>query len=347
MSDTHFLEHLWFGDDALARVARRALTPLEAVYRSIVGVREALYDAGVLAAQAAALPTLSIGNVTVGGTGKTPVAAWIARGLAQRGARPAVVLRGYGEDEPLVHRTLNPEIPVIVSADRVQGVARAEAAGATVAVLDDAFQHRRIAREADVVLVSADRWTPRVRLLPAGPWREPLGAIRRGTLILVTRKAASEGATDAVNAALAAAAPRVPRSTLHLALAELVDAVSGTQARRPISDVADRDVRLLVGIADPGSLTRQLEASGARVRATAYPDHHHFTDSEIANFVRALPPDGLALCTLKDAVKLAPRWPREAPTLWYVSQHIIVERGVGGVDRILDDLTRARGVVAR
>ena len=346
MTDARLVEHIWFGDDAAARMTRRALAPLEMLYRSVVGVREALYDTGLLASQEPAVPTLSIGNLTVGGTGKTPVAAWIARGLAQRGARPAIVLRGYGDDEPEVHRTLNPDIPVIVSADRVAGVLAARQAGATIAVLDDAFQHRRIAREADLVLVSADRWTGTTRMLPAGPWREPLRAVRRATLILVTRKAATLDAADAVNIALAEVAPKVPRSTVHLAPTQLVDARRPTSTR-PVTDVGGETVHVLAAIGDPRALVKQLEALGATIRADVYPDHHHFSDEEIARFARSVPADGLAICTLKDAVKLADRWPREAPTLWYVSQHIIVERGVGGVDRILDDLARAQDRVAR
>jgi tetraacyldisaccharide 4'-kinase len=345
MPDARLLDRVWFGDDPLARVARRALLPLETVYRGVVGVREALYDSGMLRAHDAALPTLSVGNVSVGGTGKTPVAAWIATGLVERGARPAVVLRGYGEDEPLVHRTLNPDVPVIVAADRVAGVAAARREGATVAVLDDAFQHRRIARDVDLVLVSADRWMPSPRMLPAGPWREPLRAIRRATLIVVTRKAASEADADAVNAALAAVAPRVPRTTLHLVPRALAEA--GGSSRLPLDALAGREVRVLAAIADPRAFVRQLEALGARVQADTYPDHHHFEPSDIERFARALPPDGLAICTLKDAVTLAGRWPREAPTLWYVSQHVILERGVGGVDRILDDLARTRDRIER
>src|SRR5690348_617881 len=185
------VERVWFGDDALARAARVVLAPSEALYRLAVGVRETLFDAGVLAAREPALPTLSVGNVTVGGTGKTPIAAWIAKELLDRGVRPAIVLRGYGDDEPLVHARLNPEVPVIVSADRVVGIASAREAGATIAVLDDAFQHRQVSRAADVVLVSADRWSPSQHLLPAGPLREPLGALRRATIIVVTRKAVS------------------------------------------------------------------------------------------------------------------------------------------------------------
>jgi tetraacyldisaccharide-1-P 4'-kinase len=76
------------------------------------------------------------------------------------------------------------------------------------------------------------------------------------------------------------------------------------------------------------------------VRADVFPDHHHFAPDEIARFVNSIPAEGLAICTLKDAVKLAQRWPREAPTLWYVSQRVSVERGVGGVEHILDELSR-------
>ncbi|HZI42919.1 MAG TPA: tetraacyldisaccharide 4'-kinase [Gemmatimonadaceae bacterium] len=338
------VERVWFGDDVLARVARAALVPTEVLYRASIGVREALYDTGVFTTHDPVIPAVSVGNVTVGGTGKTPVAAWIAEELLQRGARPAIVLRGYGDDEPLVHARLNPTVPVIVAADRVVGIARASEAGATIAVLDDAFQHRQVSREADVVLVSADRWSPSPRLLPAGPLREPLAALRRATIILVTRKAATDAQVDEVNESLATIAPRIPRSTIRLSADEL-HSVIGAPAEmrhRPLSDVAGRALRVLTAIADPDAFMRQLQLLGGLVTADVYPDHHRFEPNEIERFVRSIPPDGLAICTLKDAVKLEDRWPREAPTLWYVSQRVSVERGVGGVEHILDDVTRAR-----
>lgn len=342
------VERVWFGEDAFARFARAALAPTEMVYRATVGVRDALYEAGVLTTHEAALPTVSVGNVTVGGTGKTPIAAWIAEQLADRGARPAIVLRGYGDDEPLVHRRLNPHVPVIVSADRVAGVESARRAGADVAVLDDAFQHRRVSRNADLVLVSADQWSGSQHLLPAGPWREPLGALRRATLVLITRKAATTAQVDAVNSALAAIVPRVPRSTLHLQPEALLSADDdGGGRQRPLSDISGQAVRVITAIGDPRAFVKQLEELGAVVRADVYPDHHHFRRDEIARLVRSMPPDGLAICTLKDAVKLHPQWPREAPPLWYVSQRVSVERGVGGVEHVLDELTRRHDSRAR
>jgi tetraacyldisaccharide 4'-kinase len=337
------VDRVWFGEDVTSRIARAALAAPELLYRAAVSVRGALYDTGVFSTHDPVLPTVSVGNVTVGGTGKTPIAAWVAAELAERGARPSIVLRGYGDDEPLVHERLNPNVPVVVSADRAEGILAAQRAGSTIAVLDDAFQHRRVSRDADLVLVSADRWSATPHLLPAGPWREPLSSIRRATLVLVTRKAASLAQVDSVNESLARIAPRVPRSTISLEPAALVSATSdGSHEVRPLTDLTGRDARVITAIGDPHAFLLQLGRLGARVSADVYPDHHAFDDDEIVRFAGSIPAAGLAVCTLKDAVKLAPRWPREAPTLWYVSQRVSVERGVGGVEHILDELTRTR-----
>lgn len=334
------VERVWYGRDAAARAARLALAPLEGVYRAAVGVRGLLYDAHVLPSHATAIPAVSVGNLSVGGTGKTPIAAWLASRIQGLGGRPAIVLRGYGEDEPLVHRRLNPGVPVIVSADRVEGARRARAAGADVAVLDDAFQHRRARRAADVVLVSADGWTGHTRLLPAGPWREPLGALRRASLAIVTRKAASAGEAQAVSDVLANVAPGVPQAMVHLAPAELVS-LDG-RSRQPLSELIGRRVRALVAIGDPRAFLRQLEGAGAMVRAEIRPDHHHFSDEEIAAFAQSLAPEEIAVCTLKDAVKLAERWPAGTARLWYVSQHVVMERGGAAVDGLVHSLLSAR-----
>lgn len=343
MREQTLIDRLWYGEGRAAGTLRLLLRPAERVFGGVAGVRDMLYDAGWLPTREPVLPAISIGNLTVGGTGKTPIAAWIARELAVRGAHPALVLRGYGDDEPLVHRTLNPDIPVVVGADRVEAIARAQGLGADVAVLDDAFQHRRVRRVADFVLVSADRWTAVVHLLPAGPWREPLRAIRRATLIIVTRKAATDADVDVVNARLAAAAPHVPRVTVSLQPRELVHATNEPE-RAALDTLAGARVRVVAAIADPVSFQRQLERLGARVEPFFFRDHHAFSDADVAAMTTGPGPGDRVVCTLKDAVKLAPRWPRlgGGPALWYVSQHVMVERGVGGVEHILDDLVRTR-----
>jgi tetraacyldisaccharide 4'-kinase len=236
---------------------------------------------------------------------------------------------------------LNATIPVIANADRVAGVADAQRQGADIAVLDDAFQHRRVQRLADLVLISADRWTNDVSLLPAGPWREPLRAIRRATLVIVTRKSAADRTVELVHEKLSQVAPAIPRVSVRFDLGELVDA-TGTRDPIPLDAIAGASLHAVLSIADPQAFVRQLEQRGAQVRATILPDHHAFSSREIDRIASAMREGDWVVCTLKDAVKLAPHWPRLAPPLWYVSQHVMVERGVGGIERVLDDLVRAR-----
>jgi len=339
--ERRFVERIWYGTDALASAVRTALIPAERIFGAIIGARDIMYDAGWLSSEEPAIPAVSVGNLSVGGTGKTPIAAWIARELADRGAKPAIVLRGYGDDEPLVHKTLNPAIPVVVNADRLAGIASAARRGADIAVLDDAFQHRRARRVADLVLISADRWTNEVHLLPAGPWREPLRAARRATMVIVTRKAATAAQVDAVNLALSTSAPAVPRVSVHLSPSGLVRADDPSMVRR-MEALRGRRVHVVAAIADPGAFVQQLEHAGAVARASLFPDHHSFKDEEVARLAGTAESGEWVICTLKDAVKLAPRWPRLAAPLWYVSQQVMVERGVGGLEHVLDELARMR-----
>jgi tetraacyldisaccharide 4'-kinase len=335
------VDQLWFGSGPLAGLARAALFPAEQAYAAIVAARGALYDRELLGSHAPPIPVLSIGNLTVGGTGKTPIAAWAAAELMAAGGSPAIILRGYGDDEPLVHARLHPSIPVITSADRIAGAHEARARGADVAVLDDAFQHRRIRREADWVLVSADRWTQdRPRLLPAGPWREPVGALRRASVAIVTRKAASRSRADAVKAALGRSVPEIPVAVVHLAPDGLRSA-TGSESR-VLDTLRGARVRLIAAVGDPGALQAQIEGEGATVDPRFFPDHHAFTEREIAELAAGAGPDTLILCTLKDAVKIAPGWPRAAPALWYVSQRVIVEDGLDQLSRSIRIVLRAR-----
>jgi tetraacyldisaccharide 4'-kinase len=340
-----FVERVWFRDDGIARLARTVLAPSAALYAVASGVRNRLYGAGVLRSEPLALPAISVGNLSVGGTGKTPVAAWLTRELTRRGLRPAVVLRGYGDDEPEVHATLNPGAIVVANPDRVAGTAAAAARGADVVVLDDAFQHRRARRDVDLVLVSADRWPARVRTLPVGPFRETLGALRRASMVIVTRKAASVHAAEEVARAIAAAAPAVPLGRAHLAPDALVDARSGAQAA--MTTLAGQPVLAVCGVGDPDAFATQLAGAGARVTLRAFPDHHPFSDGEIrALAAEASEMGGRAVCTLKDAVKLARRWPVDGPALSYVSQQVILEVGRDALDRLLDSALHARGPAA-
>ena len=335
---TSLVHRIWAGTALPARVARGALFPIEALYGAAVATRGALYDRGLLPTHRLALPAVSVGNLTVGGTGKTPLSAWIVGQLAKGGAHPAVVLRDYGGDEALVHATLNPGTPVITGADRVRTVQQARARGANVVVLDDAFQHRRAHRDADIVLLSADTWSLSNRLLPAGPWREPIGGLRRASLAVVTRKAVSADVVDDVWAAIGRHAPALPRATAMLAPAALVDAHAGTT--RPVSSLSGVEVVAIAGVAAPNAFQRQLEDLGAGVRLHAFRDHHPYSADDVRMLAHAAEQAALVVCTLKDAVKLAPLWPRGGPSLWYLTQQVILERGRPEMERLLADILR-------
>ncbi len=299
-----------------------------------------LYDWGVFRAEDFSAPILSVGNLSVGGTGKTPVAAWFARTLSEKGVKPGIVLRGYGGDETIVHKRLNEGVPVIAEPDRVRGIREAIAQGVEVVVLDDAFQHRRAARDADVVLVNADAWSGSTRLLPAGPWREPLRSARRANLVIITRKTAERSTVEDVRRALANAAPRVPVATAYLAPGDLRSTATGQTL--PLHVMRGADLTVIAAIAHPDSFFRQLTELGAVVRPHSFPDHHAFTRQEARDLAARASDSDFVVCTLKDAVKLESLWPAEAGSLWYVSQRLRIEDGQEYIDRLLDDLvTRA------
>jgi tetraacyldisaccharide 4'-kinase len=283
---------------------------------------------------------VSVGNLAVGGSGKTPVSAWIATELQHRGAHPAMVMRGYGGDEPRVHALLNPDAAVIVNADRVAGVHEAAARGADVAVLDDAFQHRRISRNEDIVLVSADGWREPLRVLPSGPWRELPRALARASLLMITRKAVGvEVAEDLVNR-LTPLTRTGEGAVMALELGELRNAVTGEA--RPLSDVSGSKVLLVAGIANPESLVRQMRRTNAYIDVRTFPDHHAYGSTDITWLAQEARTFDHIVCTLKDAVKLGPRWPREAPPLWYVSLRCRIESGSKVVSAMLDRVLAAR-----
>ena len=320
-----------------ARVARAALLPLSAVFGAIVARRNRWFDRH--APLPSPIPAISIGNLTVGGTGKTPVSAWFAARFSLAGATPAVVLRGYGDDEAQVHRTLNPGVHVVAGADRVAAVRAAANAGADIAILDDAFQHRRAARVADVVLVSADRWTGRDTLLPAGPFRERLASLQRATLVVVTVKAAAPTAVVSVVDALRQVTS-APITVVDIQPGALVFA-GGVAAVEPPSWVGTK-VLSVSGIGDPRSFEAQLEEMGLLRRSVVLADHHRYDDATVRRLISDSVGRDAVVCTLKDAVKLAPLWPSSAVPLWYLSQSVVPRDGATALDAVVRTVLEAR-----
>ena len=319
---------LWIRDG----VGARSLTPLSLIFGAVAALRNRAYDQGLLRSHPLGLPTVSIGNLSVGGTGKTPMAAWIAQRLLARGIRPAILLRGYGGDEPMVHECLTPEAIVVADPDRVRGAITARARGAQALVLDDAFQHRRARRDLDIVLLAADQ-RGSSRLLPAGPFREPPSALRRARALVITRKRASLAEAEVVAARWSAENPAATVVIAALTPGELVRV--GGDERCALAVLRGRSVLAISAIGVPADFEGQLAALGATIQSAAFVDHHAFSPADVSKVVMRAAATDLAVCTLKDAVKLGGLWPRQGPTLWYLSQAVTVERGAGELTDLL------------
>jgi tetraacyldisaccharide 4'-kinase len=289
-------ERVWEGSDAAARLARLALLPAELVYRGAAGVHHGSYNAALRGVERAGTCVISVGNLTVGGAGKTPFSGWLVERLRVWGRRPAVLHGGYAADEPELHRLERPEVAVYVGRDRVASAHRAVAEGADVLVLDDGFQHRRLGRNLDIVLVAAEHWSERPRLLPRGPWREAPRALDRADLIIVVRKTASlEAAVEVAHGV--ARHGNAPIAGIRLAPAGW--SVAGKAAPSPGGGAV-----LVTGVADWGAVAAHAREAGAVIEeAVVFPDHHDF-DAADAERLGRLAGQRPIVTTAKDQVKL-------------------------------------------
>jgi|688.fasta_scaffold178044_2 tetraacyldisaccharide 4'-kinase len=297
-----------------ASLARVALAGLAAPYGLAVACRNAAYDRGLFPVSRAAVPVISIGNLTLGGTGKTPLVAWTAALLARHGRRPAIVSRGYGaapgerSDEAAELAILMPDVPHVADRDRVAAAARATALGADAVVLDDGFQHRRLARDLDIVAIDATDPFGCGRLFPRGLLREPLRGVARAQALVLTRASCLASADRvALRAALVAAgrgtAPPVWTEADHRPVG-LRDAAGAT---RPLDELRGRRVLAFAGIGNPAAFRDSLAGLGADLVAfRPLPDHHAYTTADIESLARAAAAAraDLAVTTLKDLVKI-------------------------------------------
>lgn len=326
----------WAGETGWpGRLLLAALAPAEALYAGAVAARALAYRRGWAPVDSPGVPIISVGNISVGGTGKTPFTAWIAAQLKTRGRTPAVVLRGYGADEVRVHRELNPNVPVFTGARRSAAVRRAIAAGCDVALLDDAFQHRAVHRDLDIVLLAAESWASRRRLLPRGPWREPISALHRADLLVVTRKSCPTERAERV--AQDVAQFGVPFALCHFAPSHFT-ALGAGHVRLPLDAVRGRAVLAVASLADPAPFAAQLRAMGAVTELIAYPDHHPFSAADVASLLNAGGPRTL-IVTHKEAVKLRPLMPAGAPVL-VLHQEVRIEQGREQIEQALSTALR-------
>jgi tetraacyldisaccharide 4'-kinase len=322
----------WRGEYGLrGRVLQLALAPAEVLFRAGVWLRNSAYDAGILAVTRAEIPVVSVGNLTIGGAGKTPVAAFLVEELRRRGLRPALLHGGFADDEPQLHRQWHPDVPVFAEKDRIEAASRAVACGATVVVLDDGFQHRRIAKNLEIVLVAAESWTAQPKLLPRGPWRESPSSLRRADLIAVTRKTGTADFSYSVAREVSTLAPDVPIACLHLR--------ADRWRRSGETDPPSGPALAVAGVASPNLFAENARAAGADItEVVVFPDHHEYTQGDVQR-IRSLARGRPVVTTEKDNVKLATLM--DASELWVLGQRVDIELGGDVLASALDRLASA------
>lgn len=303
--------------DIAARLLRAGLSVASLGYAAAVSVRNRAFDAGWLKVNRAAVPVISLGNITTGGTGKTPMAAWLANWLISAGRKPGLLSRGYralasdadndvsGNDEKRVLDRLCPGVPHLQQKNRVEAADRLiREHGCNVLILDDGFQHRRLHRDLNLVLIDALQPWGFGHVLPRGLLREPLPGLRRADLVIITRYdqcpvdqrqqlqsqiAELHGTAECIGVSF------VPRQLTGL-----------DGSTRPLDSLPSTRSIAFCGIGNPEGFRRTLSALGASTDLRVYPDHHHYgpTDlRELASAARSQSAD-VALTTLKDLVKI-------------------------------------------
>jgi tetraacyldisaccharide 4'-kinase len=322
---------------------RLGLSAATLPYGIAVRLRNIGYDRGWLRTYRVSAPVVCVGNLTVGGTGKTPFVEHVAGFYRRRDVRVAVLSRGYGaetgpNDEALVLEENLPDVPHLQGRDRVAlALSAIEELESELLVLDDGFQHRRLFRDLDLVLIDATAPWGYGRLLPRGLLRETPSGLRRAHLIALTRcDQVNEADKARLRQEVARFAPGVPViETTHRPV-ELVNS-EGTTAS--LEALRGRPVAAFCGVGNPESFRRTLTDCGADVIAfRAYPDHHGYTRADVDDlraWSRGLPSNCQIVATQKDLVKL--RLPRlgDVP-LWSLRIRLHVVTGADELERLLE-----------
>ena len=332
------------GAQALGLLARLVSVPYGLALRS----RNFLYDQGLLASIAARIPVISVGNITTGGTGKTPLVIWLCRYLEAKGIRSAILTRGYKteqgylSDEPALLAKACPETAVVVDSNRLAGAEKARRHGAKVLVLDDGFQHRRLKRDLNILTLDATCPFGYGRVLPAGLLREPASGVRRATLIVITRYDQVEPtAIEQLEERLARLAPGVPviKATHHH-----THAVTFGCKQLPLESLRGKRVFAFCGIGNPEAFFGHLSLNAMTVVGTQiFNDHHPYTLDDLKAVLKNARACGaeIILCTQKDWVKTALLEPeRPEITLAYLAMELDFVEGQDTLKAAIDNLLK-------
>ncbi|MCP4758654.1 MAG: tetraacyldisaccharide 4'-kinase [Planctomycetes bacterium] len=287
------------------------LNPIARVYGAAIAARNRRFDRGDRVTDVG-VPVISVGNVTAGGTGKTPTVQWLVRTLMEVGRTPAVAMRGYRarpdgiSDEAAEHMRLLRGVPVLVDPDRATAISQHldHHPECDVVVLDDGFQHRFVSRKADVVLVDARRPMSEQRLLPEGRLREPWSSLRRATAIIVTH---ADQPDPQLAAEITEFAGAPPIAWCHHVWRDILRIDAGGEAVVPVSELDGCSVITRFGVGSSEGVLSQVKAAGGRVVAD-FPakDHSPVTPSELKRLEQASTEAEAIVVTGKDWASLGP-----------------------------------------
>ncbi len=317
-----WLQNTWYGDSSL----RLLLLPFSWIYAAAVALRRYLYSSGIISSHGMPVPVIVVGNITAGGTGKTPLTLWLAEQLAESGYAPAIISRGYRGKvgpEPLeVMANSDPanvgdeavlmagrcKCPVVVHPDRVAAARHAIGLGADLIVSDDGLQHYRLRRDFEIAVVDGERLYGNRQLLPAGPLREPLSRLNSIDQILVQRE------TDD-RAALSHRSSDSPPKNFQLDISAICRLDNSDI--RSSAQFSGKQFHALAGIGNPERFFRLLETHNIRVIRHPLPDHARIAQRDL-DFDDKIE----VLMTEKDAVKC--RW-LDTSKCWYVPVELVID----------------------
>lgn len=338
-------------NNLLALSIRGGLWAASIPYQLVVNCRNKAYQLGLLRTHRAGVPVISIGNITAGGTGKTPACAAIAKWLRHRGLRVAILSRGYGaladglNDEARELDILLPDVPHLQAPDRIETARIAvEELEMEVLLLDDGFQHRRLARDLDIVLLDATNPFGWGHLLPRGLLREPLKGLRRADLVIVTR---SDQVTTQDLANLRTKVQRVnPKAGWVEAIHAPVCWRNSSGQELPLDHFAGKPTLALSGIGNPRAFLKTIEGlSGTIVDQIQFPDHHPYSPMDVQGILERISQCSVrpqaVLCTGKDLAKLSSDQLGSIP-LWALEIELKIVSGAEVLEEYLD---RIRAII--
>ena len=293
------------------------LRPLSCLYGVIVRLRLYAYSVGFKKIYRAKVPVLSVGNLTVGGTGKTPMTDFLAKWMQKHDVKASIVSRGYGGeytdpvlrvvlegvkatkpascgDEPFLLARKNPSVPVFVARRRTLGVKAAEEAGAELIILDDGFQHHAVHRDLDIVLLDCERPFGNGHMLPVGQLREPSSSLKRSHLLVMTRTLPDRKAT-----------PITDKPTLfsHHKISQSLSSLSGHLL--PLTELVGKSCVAFAGIARPKDFFAALKENHLTLKEEIpLADHQVYDETLITRLSKSCQGADVLITTEKDAVKL-------------------------------------------